>query len=136
MTLIFLGSTDLLSGEHTSRFLAPFLRWLIPGISESAIATVRLFIRKAAHLTEYAILAGWVMAALQRSFNPRHWQWRARTFALALGVCLLYAASDEWHQSFVPSRQGCVRDVAIDTAGALGGLLLLRLFQRRSRPPA
>ncbi len=135
MGLIFLGSTDLLSSDHTSRFLAPFLRWLIPGISEATIEALRAFIRKSGHVVEYALLAGWVMVALQRSFNPRRWHWRARTAALALGVCVLYAASDEWHQSFIPSRQGCARDVLIDTAGALGGLALLRLLKRRS-PPA
>jgi len=43
---------------------------------------------------------------------------------------MFYAASDEFHQTFVPSREGCVRDVMIDTSGALAGLFALWLFGR------
>lgn len=135
MALIFIGSTDLLADDHTSRFIAPFLRWLIPGISDAAIGTVRLVVRKCAHLGEYAVLAWLVGAALHQSFNPRRWQWSGRMAALALLVCLAYALSDEWHQSFVPSRQATLRDVGIDALGALVMLTVLWAWNRRS-PPA
>lgn len=42
---------------------------------------------------------------------------------LALGLCILYAASDEFHQSFVPGRGPRVMDIGIDTLGSLVGLL-------------
>jgi len=45
-------------------------------------------------------------------------------------VCGVYAVSDEFHQSFVPSRTATARDVGIDAAGAVFGVLLIRLFQR------
>ena len=41
MSVIFVASTDLMSGQQTSRFIVPFLRWLIPDISLSGIATVQ-----------------------------------------------------------------------------------------------
>ena len=59
---MFFGSTDLMSAEHTSRILTPLLRWWNPDISPAAIAQVHFFVRKAAHLTEYAILAGCFVA--------------------------------------------------------------------------
>ena len=46
-----------MSAEHTSRFLVPFLLWLKPGISVETVALIQFCVRKAAHLTEYAILA-------------------------------------------------------------------------------
>jgi VanZ family protein len=54
-------------------------------------------------------------------------------------VVFLYAALDEFHQSFVPTRTPLVSDVFIDTAGAAIGLLALWLFahfQKRFRQPA
>src|SRR5205814_9219426 len=65
MAIIFLGSTDMLSAEHTSRILAPFLRWIDPQISLVALNAIKLGIRKLGHLTEYAILAMLVWRALR-----------------------------------------------------------------------
>jgi VanZ family protein len=44
---------------------------------------------------------------------------------LALGLAAPYAATDEFHQTFVPSRQGSVWDVLLDTGGACVGLIIL-----------
>lgn len=61
---------------------------------------------KTAHLVEYAVL--YLLA--RRAFP---------TDARALLFCLAYAASDEWHQSFVPGRHPSALDVLIDGIGAL-----------------
>jgi VanZ family protein len=50
--------------------------------------------------------------------------------AIVLFFCGIYAVSDEFHQSFVPSRTATARDAGIDGAGAVFGVLLIRLFQR------
>jgi VanZ family protein len=127
MSLIFVASTDLMSGQQTSRFIGPFLRWLIADISPEGIAAVQLLVRKAAHVTEYAILALLMFRALAGGRERRAWQpW------LVLGIAAAYAAVDEWHQSFVASRTGSPRDVAIDVCGALLGVLIYCWFSRRS----
>jgi VanZ family protein len=125
MGLIFGASMDSMSSERTSRYIGPVLRWLHPGISEQAIQRVQLGVRKCAHLTEYAILALLLYRAVRRTANSPPDRWCARCAAWALGLAFLYAISDEWHQSFVPSREGSVRDVLIDGVGAGLGLLLL-----------
>src|SRR5436853_6644556 len=120
MALIFLGSSDVLSAEHTSRFLVPFLRWLDPQISTATLAHIQLAVRKLGHLTEYAILATLLWRALRAGRN-----WTARmaiVFAVSLLGCSIFAASDEFHQSFVPSRTSSFQDVVIDICGALIGL--------------
>ena len=124
---MFFGSTDLLSAEHTSRFLTPILRWLKPDISPATIAQVHFLVRKAAHVTEYAILTGLLFRAL-RALMGGFWV-RA---AVALVPALIFALADEFHQSFVASRTPSLGDVFIDFGGALVGLVILALARRRS----
>ena len=137
MALMFFGSTDLMSADHTSRFITPFLRWLDPQISWQTIGQVHFLVRKAAHVTEYAILTGLLFRALRWSISGL---WR-RGF-VALIPALLYAPLDEFHQSFVPSRTSSIRDVSIDYCGAILGILLARLLHlsfcklKREQAPA
>jgi len=119
MIFIFIGSTELLSAEHTSRFIGPFLRWFAPHISEATVGSVQLVVRKCAHLTEYAILA----ALLVRAFRQNQPRGR-RALLVCFFVAALCAALDEYHQSFVASRTGSPWDVLIDCAGALAGFLI------------
>ena len=134
MLVIFAASSDLGSAEHTSRFLIPFLRWLTPDISLATLAAVQLSIRKAAHLTEYAILGALLYRAVTVPGRP-HWHYAAVAIALA-GA---FAAMDEFHQTFVQSRTGSPHDVLIDISGAALGLTIWWLFIRRrqkARVPA
>jgi VanZ family protein len=126
MILIFVGSTDLLSAEHTSRFIGPFLRWFAPNISDPAVASVQFIVRKCGHLTEYAILATLFYRALRL--------YRERALGIVFIVAAIYAALDEFHQSFFASRTASVWDVGIDCVGALVGVLLCRLFFNRKSP--
>lgn len=128
MVLTFFGSTDLMSAEHTSRFLTPFLRWLNPDISPAAIAQVHFLVRKAAHVTEYAILTGLLFRAL-RGLMGGFW-WRA---AVALVSAMIFAAADEFHQTFIPSRTGSIYDILVDYCGALTGILICRMLVLRWR---
>jgi VanZ family protein len=85
---------------------------------------VDLLFKKTAHFTAYAILA----LLIWRALPPGRWVW-----AVAWLVTVLYAGSDEWHQSFVPGRHPSPWDVLIDASGALAGLLVLWRVRRRSR---
>jgi VanZ family protein len=117
MSLIFIASTNLMSAQHTSRFIGPFLRWIAPHISIENIQAVQFLARKAAHVTEYAILAALSLRAFSSGERRLH---RSHViFAVSIaGTC---AAIDEFHQSFVASRTGAVGDVMIDISGAVLG---------------
>ena len=91
---------------------------------------LELLLRKAAHMAAFGLLAWLGHRALAVTF--RTWS-RARLLAAALGLTVLYAISDEWHQTFVPTRYGSPRDVAIDTAGAVIALVII-WFRTRRRP--
>ena len=79
-----------------------------------------LVLRKVAHAAEYAILGALLLRATGRA-GP----------AFALGV--LYAVSDEIHQSFVPGRAGVALDVAIDALGVAVGILVWQALRSRRR---
>ena len=129
--VIFLGSTELMSAEYTSRFITPFLLWLKPGMSPQTIWRILVVVRKCAHVTEYAVLALLLWRALRsiRTLRAK----MSISFAAVLLGCALFAASDEFHQTFLKSRTASVRDIFLDVAGALVGLLIGAIFAQR--PP-
>jgi len=118
MSMIFLFSTDFFSGANTSSFLDPLLSSLFPALTGDQIETVHLFMRKLGHWSEYFILAVLIGRSLLAQI-PK--QSRYRRTASAISIATIYAASDEWHQSFVPSRSASLSDVLIDGFGALCG---------------
>jgi len=120
--VMFVGSTNLMSSEHTSRYIVPFLLWLKPGISPNTMWIILVAVRKCAHVTEYAILAFLLWRSL-RSFPALRTKSTMCFGAVLLG-CALFATSDEFHQTFVKSRTPSVRDVCLDIAGAFVGLLI------------
>ena len=128
---MFAGSTDVLSAEHTSRFLVPFLQWLDPRMSIQTIIAIHYTLRKIGHFTEYAILAALLWRGLRGTFTA------IGKGTLMGSVCLLCAAfalSDEFHQSFVSTRTASLHDVMIDCIGAFVAVLLCAMFARAGSP--
>ncbi|HEX2232451.1 MAG TPA: VanZ family protein [Thermoleophilaceae bacterium] len=68
--------------------------------------------RKLIHFAEYALLAVLWWRALRTKLDDR------RAALAGFVVTALYAATDEFHQSFVEGRAGSPIDWAIDCAGA------------------
>lgn len=84
---------------------------------------VEHFVRKGAHMTEFAILAILLYLWIER------WRLsRLRQYGAAAALSILYACSDEFHQLFVEGRAGMVRDVLVDGVGAVLGLALFILL--------
>ena len=98
-------------------------------MSPQAIWIILVFVRKCAHVVEYAVLALLLWRALRSVSLLRTKTLMA--FGAALLGSALFAASDEFHQTFVRSRTPSVRDVFLDVAGALLALLIGASFARR-----
>jgi len=133
MTLIFAGSGDSKSGNHSSRLIGPLVRFFAPNIAPETLDIIILSVRKTAHLTEYAVLAllVWRARCQNQPADLPAWRWPDARWTLL--ICVLYAATDEWHQAFVPNRESAVHDVFIDTIGAAGGLVLVWIAIRWQR---
>lgn len=101
--------------------------WLssIPNLS-SGLGTWDLILRKGAHIAEYGILAFLLWRAIIHSVKSS----RVKTSFSAGILALLYAISDEFHQSFVPTRGPSVWDVLID---GIGIILVLWVIRSRVR---
>ena len=77
-------------------------------------------VRKSAHFSIYAML-GILTTNFMLTIENKKMSKRA---IFALIFCMLYAITDEFHQKFIPGRSAELRDVLIDTSGALLGILL------------
>ena len=88
-----------------------------------------LILKKAAHMIEYGILAFLLWRALSRGRGALS----RSALVTAFVVSVLYAASDEYHQTFVPGRKGTLVDVGFDTVGALVALLAMGSLGRKRR---
>ncbi len=101
---------------------------IVPGFSEMPkeeqidyAEKIEFPVRKTAHATEYAIL-GCLLTNLCLSFSMR----KAYMWGWLMGSA--YAATDEFHQLFVPGRSGQITDVMLDSVGCLIGCLLTCLI--------
>ena len=132
MALMALFSTDHFSGSQTSRFIAPFLNWLFPNTDGAILDHIHFAIRKSGHLMEYAVLA-WLWF-----FGLTRWSkeipWRMQKIAIVSGlICLIFAITDEVHQSMTLFRSGQPTDVALDV---LGASIMLGYLLKKTDPPA
>lgn len=80
-------------------------------------------IRKNAHGFMYMVLA-FLVSSIFFAYNKRG----KNVIVYILFICLFYAVTDEFHQSFVPGRTSLASDVLVDFGGALIGLAFFYLF--------
>lgn len=82
-------------------------------------------LRKNAHFFAYLVLGILVINAVRKSGV-----FGFKGIILTLGICILYAASDEVHQAFVPGRGAMVKDVLIDSTGVIVGIGMYQMISR------
>lgn len=136
MLLLFSLSTDVASAERTrpavGGLASRLLPWLEGRLTPAQLDGLDNTLRKGFHVGAYAVLG--LLAYRAAAFgDPR---FRRRHVALSFLIGALYAVSDEYHQSFYPSRGASARDVLFDTIGVSLGLLCLWFrAAHRSRAP-
>jgi len=104
--------------------------------TERLLGVLNIPIRKLAHVSEFAVLFGLCLRALNLT-RPGVRSGGLGRLPHALGAFLLTVANaglDEWHQAYVPGRSATLSDVAVDTAGAVVALCLWVCISRLSRP--
>jgi VanZ family protein len=129
MAVIAIESSDYLSTAHTSRILYPLLHFLF-NMDLAHFEVWHHYIRKTGHFAGYFILSVLLFRAWKATLRlPSLWAMRWATIAFFMSAWV--ASLDEWHQSFLPSRTGAIRDVVLDSAGALTAQFLIFFYWRR-----
>lgn len=128
----FSAQNSDLSNETSGGVVDMIINFFVPNYDnlpteeqESLSGQITYIVRKTGHFSEFALLGFLLTLHLQAIHNVCHFRYRA---ALAFVLCALYAASDEFHQGFVDGRAPSIKDVSIDSAGALFGILLMMLI--------
>jgi VanZ family protein len=125
LILIAIESSALLSARNTGRILYPVLHYLF-GLDWDGFEVWHFYSRKSGHVIGYGTLSILLFRAWRATLpalDNVNWTFRWANIAI-LGTALV-ASLDEWHQSFIPSRTGTVRDVVLDTCAGIAAQVLV-----------
>lgn len=118
MVMIFgFSSQTAVESSENSSAVTEIINEIIEPIGGDATEN---FVRKAAHFSEYTLLGFAVYGFFRQCL-------KSRQKAAAVGICALYAITDEVHQIFVPDRACRIFDICIDTLGSLFGIAVYTL---------
>jgi len=130
LIVIAIESSAMLSAHNTSRILYPLLHFLF-GLDRERFEVWHFYIRKSGHVVGYGTLSILLFRAWRATLpSPNRVNWAFRWANIAILGTALVASLDEWHQTFIPSRTGSVRDVALDTCAGIAGQVLVLLWIR------
>lgn len=142
--VIRLESTDMASANNTTGVLYEVITVVAPRVEPSFVEQLDAVLRKTGHFLGYGILSALVFFALRntnrdllRRVLRRPWgiyrrdNWRAEWVFIGMLATIVTAASDEIHQTFIPSRTGRWQDVVIDTCGAAVIQLMIYIVMTR-----
>jgi len=128
--IIVVESSAALSSENTGRFLYPILHFLF-GLNPFQFLDWHFYLRKSGHVIGYAVMSILFFRAWRVTIPvPGVPRWSIVWSRIAFFMTALVASLDEWHQAFLPSRTGNVRDILLDSTAALGAQFLLYLVSK------
>jgi VanZ family protein len=132
LAVIATESTNLGSSDHTGQILYPIFHFLFE-MDPARFAVWHAVLRKTGHFVGYFTLSVLLFRSWRASFPRLSTRWCLQWGTLAFLGTALVATLDEWHQSFLPSRTGTIRDVILDSsAGLVAQVVLFAILQRQS----
>ena len=136
LALIAGESTNHLSAANTTRILYPLFHFFT-GVDPFRFVIWDYYIRKMGHFVGYFGLSILLFRAWRATLSfasPSSWsmQWARISFFMTA----LVASLDEWHQTYLSSRSGSLRDVLLDSSAALTAQILIFLLLKGHRTSA
>ena len=92
---------------------------------EFNLSRLNHIVRKNAHFFAYLVLGALILNILKINGINGY-----KAVLIALSIAIIYAISDEVHQLYVPGRGGQIKDVIIDSAGAMVGIIIYKGLYR------
>lgn len=105
-----------------SNFIVEIVAKILPNVEKETLSFV---VRKTAHFSIYAMLGILTMNFTNTTSNKI-----VKNTIISLIFCFIYAITDEFHQLFIQGRSGELKDVLIDTSGALTGILMVIIISK------
>ena len=133
--IFFLSSQPGEDSSKVSGFFSVKVRYVleevlkldVPGMVEQGFAGIDHYVRKFGHFFEYFLLgllaANYFLCRLRSTA-------KAKVFSVAFAFCAAYAASDEFHQRFVPARGPSIKDVLLDSSAACVAVIVFLLLAK------
>jgi VanZ family protein len=91
---------------------------------------------KLIHAATWAVLAALLAAGGLAASSARSRAWPRRWVVVAaIAVAVAYGAVDEWHQSYVPTRDSSLADLVADAIGAIAGAAAIGYGRRHGDRP-
>jgi hypothetical protein len=131
IVIITFESSDLFSSQNTGSMLYALLTRLFGQININDFLIFHHYLRKTGHVVGYGMLSLLLLRGWRATIGPVQSLLLRAVLLSGLGTSIV-AAADEWHQSFIPSRTGTPRDVALDTVAGMVFLLVAYFWLRRS----
>lgn len=132
MFIIFLlsGQNAKESSNLSTGITEKIIEIIVPSFNDMSVLekadimdSIHHIVRKTAHAAAYFMLGILCISVMQTNLIKPF-----KKIILSLGICLVYAISDETHQAFIPGRGPSPYDVGIDFCGSLIGILVFLLI--------
>lgn len=139
MVIIFHFSNEVAveSSNTSAGVIERVIRLIAPNITQEQIdeniELLQFIFRKCAHFTLYAMLGLFTYNFVRtiKGNNTKNKENTTKIYLIASQVfCTTYSLTDEIHQMFIPGRSCELRDILIDSIGALVGILICIVFLR------
>lgn len=111
-------SSDYFSYYATRKIAKAIFEFFNPDVQIRTILKFHEIIRKALHVINFAVLSWLLLCAIVQSLNPIS-KWTIKAGLFCILICILYSITDEWRQSFTVFRTSSLRDIYLDTSGAI-----------------
>ncbi len=122
--IFIMSNTNGTRSSEQSQWVVDVLRFLGINLESFLAELATLIVRKLAHFTEYLILYFLFYKVIYMYFG------KGKALLISLMFVFLFSCTDEFHQLFIPGRDGNFKDILIDTSGGMFGLIIICIINK------